>query len=204
MHEVPEFARVQRPGDLTPAIRRWYEESGFEELSFEPVPDSEGSVGVMAYRGESVPLVPQQLFDMRAAGERRPAAQQEIQRAAEAVQVGANVHAAGVADIEVRMPDGRSATLPDAFTYVNSRPTYSGVLPTKGSYRGGTTVTVRGNYFMPGITVTIGGRPASNVQVVSATKLTAVTPPSPFGPTAQSQYASARSTIASCGPRKLA
>jgi hypothetical protein len=56
------WTRHRRDPDLTPAIRRWYAESGFEERSFEPVPDSEASVGVMVYRGGPVPLFDQQLF----------------------------------------------------------------------------------------------------------------------------------------------
>jgi len=56
------WTRHRRAPDLTPAIRRWYMQSGFDENSFEPVPDSEGSVGVMVYRGESLPVVDQQLF----------------------------------------------------------------------------------------------------------------------------------------------
>jgi hypothetical protein len=56
------WTRHRREPDLTPAIRRWYAESGFEEHAFEPVPDSEASVGVMVYRGAPVPLADQQLF----------------------------------------------------------------------------------------------------------------------------------------------
>lgn len=56
------WTRHRREPDLTVAIRRWYTESGFEEQSFEPVPDSEASVGVMVYRGAPVPLADQQLF----------------------------------------------------------------------------------------------------------------------------------------------
>ena len=56
------WTRHRREPDLTPSIRRWYEESGFEELAFEHVPDSPGSVGVVVYRGETLPLVDQQLF----------------------------------------------------------------------------------------------------------------------------------------------
>jgi hypothetical protein len=56
------WTRHRREPDLTSAIRRWYAESGFEEVSFEPVPDSEGSVGVAVYRGQPTALQPQELF----------------------------------------------------------------------------------------------------------------------------------------------
>ena len=56
------WTRHRREPDLTPHIRRWYLESGFEEIGFDPVPDSEGSVGVMAYRGEPVQLADERLF----------------------------------------------------------------------------------------------------------------------------------------------
>jgi hypothetical protein len=56
------WTRSRREPDLTPQVRRWFVDSGFEELSFEPVPDYESSVGVMVYRGDPLPLVRQQLF----------------------------------------------------------------------------------------------------------------------------------------------
>jgi hypothetical protein len=52
------WTRSRRPPDRTIAIRRWFAESDFEELTFERVPDSESTVGVHRYRGEPVPLMP--------------------------------------------------------------------------------------------------------------------------------------------------
>ena len=62
------WTRHRREPDLTPAIRRWYAEAGFQEVSFEPVPDSEGSVGVMVYNSKPVPLRAQHLFTFTRTG----------------------------------------------------------------------------------------------------------------------------------------
>ena len=56
------WTRHRRPPDLTDAIRAWFTESGFEEVSFEPVPDSTGSVGVVRFVGETAALTDQRLF----------------------------------------------------------------------------------------------------------------------------------------------
>lgn len=50
------------------------------------------------------------------------------------------------------------------------------ISPHSGSAGGGTVVTVRGENFVSGATVAIRGTPATNVTVVNATTLTAVTP----------------------------
>jgi hypothetical protein len=56
------WTRNRRPPDLTDAIRAWFSESGFEEVSFEPVPDSTGSVGVARFVGQTAALTDQRLF----------------------------------------------------------------------------------------------------------------------------------------------
>jgi hypothetical protein len=43
-------------------VRHWFEESGFTEIAFEPVPDSNGSVGVARYAGPLVALADGPLF----------------------------------------------------------------------------------------------------------------------------------------------
>ena len=58
----------------------------------------------------------------------------------------------------------------------NQSPTVSSVAPATGTTLGGTTVTVTGSNFAAGATVTIGGVPATNVQVQGTTTLTAQTP----------------------------
>jgi len=54
--------RHRRPPDLTDAIRGWFAESGFQEIAFEAVPDSEGSVGVARFVGQTAALADQRLF----------------------------------------------------------------------------------------------------------------------------------------------
>jgi hypothetical protein len=59
-------------------------------------------------------------------------------------------------------------------------PTITSTSPATGPTSGGTTITINGTNFASGATVTIGGRAATNVTVVNATTITAVTP---LGPT---------------------
>lgn len=58
----------------------------------------------------------------------------------------------------------------------------TGVSPATGSTAGGTSVTVTGAGFIPGLTVTIGGASCSSVSVASSTSLSCVTPPGTLGP----------------------
>ena len=60
-------------------------------------------------------------------------------------------------------------------------PTVSSINPSSGIPSGGTPITITGINFVSGATVTIGGLPATNVAVVSATSITAVTPPGTIG-----------------------
>jgi hypothetical protein len=55
------------------------------------------------------------------------------------------------------------------------------ISPNSGSTKGGTVVTISGENFLSGATVTIGGSPALNVTVVNATTITASTPPGSAG-----------------------
>jgi hypothetical protein len=50
------------------------------------------------------------------------------------------------------------------------------IAPKSGPTAGATPITITGTGFSTGATVTIGGKSATNVQVVSGTKITAVTP----------------------------
>jgi hypothetical protein len=85
------------------------------------------------------------------------------------------VGTAGTATVSVTNPDSQKGTLAGAFTYV-APPTVTAVAPNSGPIAGGTTVTITGTNFMTGSTVSVGGAPATNVTVVSATSITAVTP----------------------------
>jgi hypothetical protein len=86
-------------------------------------------------------------------------------------------HAQGSTSIVVTNPGGRSATLPNGFTFVAPAPTVGGVSPTSGPTAGGTAVTLTGRNFASGATVTFGGAAATSGMVVSATQITAKTPP---------------------------
>ena len=88
-------------------------------------------------------------------------------------------HAIGKVDVLVTNTDSKSGTLSQAFTYVLPGPTVGAVAPATGPSTGGTPVTIAGTGFQSGATVTFGARPATNVTVVSATSITAVTPLGP-------------------------
>ena len=55
-------------------------------------------------------------------------------------------------------------------------PALSAVSPTSGPAAGGTAVTLTGQHFVSGATVTFGGAAATSVVVASATQITAKTP----------------------------
>ena len=102
-------------------------------------------------------------------------------------------HAAGAVDVVVSNPDGQTATLAGSFTYTApaSGPAISSVTPNEGPTSGGTALTINGNGFQPGATVTVGGLPAFAVNVVASTMITAQ---SPLGP-ANEQVALARDVV---------
>ena len=62
-------------------------------------------------------------------------------------------------------------------------PVVSSISPDSGSEKGGDTVTITGDKFKEGAAVAIGGNPATNVNVVSNTEITAVTPAGTAGTT---------------------
>jgi hypothetical protein len=58
--------------DLTPAIRGWFGDCGFEELTFTGIPDSTAAVGVHRLVGEPQPLAPGTRYFTFLEKERRP------------------------------------------------------------------------------------------------------------------------------------
>ncbi|MGI6285534.1 IPT/TIG domain-containing protein [Neomoorella humiferrea] len=84
---------------------------------------------------------------------------------------------AGTKDVVVRNHFG-SVTLPGAFTYYvpSSKPEIAGVYPATGPTTGGTPITIYGDRFQSKASVTIGGRMATGVEVVSPAEIRAVTP----------------------------
>lgn len=70
-------------------------------------------------------------------------------------------HAEGVVAVVVTNPDGRSASLAEAFTYepdpVFPAPTITSVSPTIGSTAGGTYISIKGTGFRSGMAVIVDG-----------------------------------------------
>jgi IPT/TIG domain len=86
-------------------------------------------------------------------------------------------HAQGSASVTVTNPGGQSAALASGFTFIPPAPTITSVSPASGPASGGSAVTLAGQNFASGATVTFGGAAATSVVVVSATQITANTPP---------------------------
>jgi hypothetical protein len=84
----------------------------------------------------------------------------------------------GTVDVRVTTPNGASAAVPgDKFTYEN--PTVTGVSPNTGSKAGGTSVTVTGSGFAPGVagtTLKFGAKLGGSVECLSSTTCTVVAP----------------------------
>jgi uncharacterized protein (TIGR03437 family) len=83
----------------------------------------------------------------------------------------------GSVPVTVTNPDGQSATLANAFTYLNPPPKITSVAPTTGSSSGGTAVTIAGSGFQSGMTVAFGTTPATNIQVNNGGTAVATAPP---------------------------
>ena len=86
----------------------------------------------------------------------------------------------GTADVVVVTASGMT-TLANGFTYLGP-PIIDSVTPEYGPQAGGTLITITGRGFEPTSTVTVGGAPATGVNVVDATTLTATTPAGTPGP----------------------
>ncbi|HVR37648.1 MAG TPA: IPT/TIG domain-containing protein, partial [Thermoanaerobaculia bacterium] len=91
----------------------------------------------------------------------------------------APAQAVGSVPITVTNPDTQSATSSQQFTYVEAGPSIASIAPDSGPSSGGTSFTITGSGFATGATVKIGGFPALNATVTSATTITATTPPGP-------------------------
>jgi len=86
-------------------------------------------------------------------------------------------HAAGAVTVTVTNPDSQAGSLPTGFTYVAPAlaPTIGSVAPGTGPTTGGTAITISGANFVSGATVSIGGTPATGVNVLSSTSIRATT-----------------------------
>jgi hypothetical protein len=89
----------------------------------------------------------------------------------------APAHAAGAVTVTVTNPDNQSAT--GTITYLTPGPSIASVSPANGPNSGGTAITILGNGFLPGATVTIGGTNVVGTEVVDASTITATTPAGP-------------------------
>lgn len=79
-------------------------------------------------------------------------------------------------DVTVTNPDGQLGTGPGFYAF-EAAPTVSAATPSTGPVVGTTILTnLAGTGFLTGCTVTIGGAPATNVVLVSSTKLTCTVP----------------------------
>jgi hypothetical protein len=102
-------------------------------------------------------------------------------RTASTLVVTTAAHPAGAQPVTVTNPDGQSATLAGAFTFVDpppapSAPTLVGLTPAAGPSAGGATVVLTGTNFVTGGIVTFGGVAATIVGPVLATQITVATP----------------------------
>lgn len=84
----------------------------------------------------------------------------------------------GSRDVKVLNPDGAEAILASGFTYKvpDSDPTISRLDPDKGPTTGGLYVTISGTDFRDGAQVYFGGRPASDVRVLTDKTIMAKVP----------------------------
>lgn len=84
----------------------------------------------------------------------------------------------GTVDVTVTNPDQQTVVASGGYTFVPP-PSVLSVSPNTGTSNGGTTVTITGRGFFPGVAgtrVVIGQLEATNVNVISDTQLQAVTP----------------------------
>ena len=82
-------------------------------------------------------------------------------------------------DVTVTNAPGHAGTMTGGFHYAAATVaplTITAVSPGVGSTDGGTVITISGSGFADGSTVTVGTAPATGVNVVSSTTITAVTP----------------------------
>ena len=85
-------------------------------------------------------------------------------------------HAAGTVDVTVTNPDLGSATLVNAYTYIDAPPAISSLDPSSGPVGGTTQINIEGTGFVSGASVLFDGIVATDVYVLSQTSLYATVP----------------------------
>ena len=88
----------------------------------------------------------------------------------------------GPADVTVTNPDGQSATLTAAVTYVVPPPTINTITPNTGPGQGGTMVRINGAGFQVGASVSFGGTNAPTAVVLTPTDIDVTAPVGADGP----------------------
>ena len=86
--------------------------------------------------------------------------------------------AEGSVNVTVTNPDTQSATLTNGLSYKLAAPTVTSISPTVATPKGGTVITITGNNFVNGATVSFGANAGTNVVFTSKTSLKATTPAS--------------------------
>ena len=92
------------------------------------------------------------------------------------ITVTAPVGLSGSNAVTVRNPDGQVASMNAAYSYLGAGASVTAVTPDGGALTGGTVVTITGEGFVKGATVTFGSTAATKVVFVSDTELTATAP----------------------------
>lgn len=85
----------------------------------------------------------------------------------------------GAKDVVVTNPGMEQGTLPGGFT-ING-PDVTQIAPTYGTSWGGTSVTISGTGFVPGVSVTIGGSALTGLSLLGDTTITGSTPAGTLG-----------------------
>jgi hypothetical protein len=86
-----------------------------------------------------------------------------------------SAHATGAVSVVVTNTDSQNGILTNGYSYSNPAPKVNSIAPNSGPAAGGTSVTITGMGFLSGATVSLGGTPATGVNVVSTTSITATT-----------------------------
>jgi autotransporter-associated beta strand protein len=87
----------------------------------------------------------------------------------------------GLATVVVTNTDSQSGSLIDGYIFQGIGPTILSIDVPHGPVTGNRLITVTGTGFLTGATLTIGGRLASNITILSNTTLTALTPAGTIG-----------------------
>ncbi|MFL5300412.1 MAG: IPT/TIG domain-containing protein [Anaeromyxobacteraceae bacterium] len=101
------------------------------------------------------------------------------------ISVTVPAHALGVVDVTVANPDGQVTTRPGGYTYLGSPPVVQALNVRGGPTAGGTAVIAAGSGFVAGVAVSVGGKPATGVSLLSLglgrVAVAFSTPPQPEG-----------------------